>query len=535
MRTPTWIGGLGQCLDRSHPEGPELKPNASTIRRFPSVDATKPARTCAAAILSCARVQTARKDVVAYLSGSYQSIPSGTALGRYAVVELVGMGGVAEVYEAVHLGLHKRVALKVLRREVREHEEVRARFLREGKNASLIRHPNVVDVYDVGELNGLPYLVMEHLEGESLADLLDREAPLDEMTAAQLAIPVIAGVLAGHDKGVVHRDLKPENIFLARDGSRRTTPKVLDFGVSKVMSAIDAITLPDTAIGTPHYMSPEQARGERPVKPYMDQYAVGVTLYEMLTGRLPRQNLHGNDLMQSIAFGDFDSPRTWRPGLSPEMEAVILTAMAPAPGDRFPSLKEMGIALLPFASERAREHWKPEFQGRPARGGTPEVRRSSDPHAAFATDDQTMVDDQLAENHLAVLRASSGKMPVPRHALPSLWDDDEKTEFTEINDLLSKLPPDVREVMTRWRRVRAERITTERKRAAQLAQAVKQSRPPPPMAPQARDSDRPAIATTDSSIPASAPLHGGRWVTALGIAALVVAVVVTLLAIFSGD
>ncbi|MCA9607515.1 MAG: protein kinase, partial [Myxococcales bacterium] len=124
-------------------------------------------------------------------------------------VDLVGMGGVAEVYEAVHLGLHKRVALKVLRKEVREHPEVRARFLREGKNASLIRHPNVVDIYDVGELNGLPFLVMEHLEGESLADLMDREGPLDEMRAAQLLLPVIAGVWAGHEKGVVHAISSP--------------------------------------------------------------------------------------------------------------------------------------------------------------------------------------------------------------------------------------------------------------------------------------------------------------------------------------
>ncbi|MEZ4371552.1 MAG: serine/threonine-protein kinase [Polyangiaceae bacterium] len=460
---------------------------------------------------------------MAYLSGSTQSIPAGTALGRYAVVDLVGMGGVAEVYEAVHLGLHKRVALKVLRKEVREHPEVRARFLREGKNASLIRHPNVVDIYDVGELNGLPFLVMEHLEGESLADLLDREGPLDEMRAAQLLLPVIAGVWAGHEKGVVHRDLKPENIFLARDGSRRTTPKILDFGVSKAMSAADAITLPDTAIGTPHYMSPEQARGERPVKPYMDQYAVGVTLFEMMTGRLPRQDLHGNELMQSIAFGTFESPRAWRPQMTPEMEAVILTAMAPTPDQRFPTLREMGLAMLPFASGRAQDHWRPEFtQVKPPSEQL--ARRATDPPPGFADDDQTVVDDLLAASHLAELRASDPRMPAQKPVFHSLWDDDEKTEFTEINRLLDQLPPDVREVMTRWRKVRAERLSTERKRAAAFANEVRNSGRPPPM----------PTSSAPPSSSAAAEFRSNRWVAVLGIATLVVAVVLTLLVVFSG-
>src|SRR5690606_34926563 len=121
------------------------------------------------------------------------------------------------------------------------------------------------------------------------------------------------------------------------------------------------------------------------------------------------------------------------------------------PEDRFPSLKEMGIALLPFTSDRAREHWRPEFQGRPARTGPPAARRATDPPPAFTADDQTVVDDLLAESHMAVLRASSSKIPVPRQEFHSLWDDDEKTEFTEINKLLDQLPPDVREVMTRWR------------------------------------------------------------------------------------
>ncbi|MBX3183842.1 MAG: serine/threonine protein kinase [Polyangiaceae bacterium] len=388
-------------------------------------------------------------------AGSSQSIQSGTALGRYAVVDLVGMGGVAEVYEAVHLGLRKRVALKVLRREVRDHGEVRARFLREGRNASLVNHPNVVDIYDVGELNGLPYLVMEHLEGESLAELLERDGQLDEQQAVQLILPIIAGVLAGHRAGVVHRDLKPENIFLARDGHRRTTPKILDFGVSKALAATDAITMPDTAIGTPHYMSPEQARGER-VQPQMDQYAIGVMLYELLTGRLPRHALEGEALLESVAFGDFEPPSAWRPGLDSALEAVILKAMASAPAHRYPNLEELALALLPFTSTRAQEHWRPEF------AGTDSVKLRVQRAADIALSDAPAIthretDELISEEVLG--GPLSDAAPTKPHA--PLWDDDE-TGVTEISQLLPQLPPDVQAVMTRWRRARDERLMHDR-------------------------------------------------------------------------
>ncbi len=399
-------------------------------------------------------------------SGPSQSIQSGTALGRYAVVDLVGMGGVAEVYEAVHLGLRKRVALKVLRREVRDHGEVRARFLREGRNASLVNHPNVVDIYDVGELNGLPYLVMEHLEGESLAALLESQGPLDEQQAVQLILPVIAGVLAGHQAGVVHRDLKPENIFLARDGRRRTTPKILDFGVSKALATTEIITLPDTAIGTPHYMAPEQARGER-VQPQMDQYAIGVMLYELVTGRLPRHTLEGDALLESVAFGGFKPPSAWRPDLNAELEAVILRAMASTPARRYPSLEELALALLPFSSTRAQEQWRPEFAGTDSiklrvrratdiASSTPEITdRDAEALDASAPGEAGGASEpSLSATTRAILSAAPTEPHAPR------WDDDETV--TEISQLLPQLPPDVQEVMTRWRRARDERLTHER-------------------------------------------------------------------------
>ncbi|MCA9647583.1 MAG: hypothetical protein KC492_43135 [Myxococcales bacterium] len=180
--------------------------------------------------------------------------------------------------------------------------------------------------------------------------------------------------------------------------------------------------------------------------------------------------------------------------------------------------------MLPFASTRAQDHWRPEFtQVKPPSEQL--ARRATDPPPGFAVDDQTVVDDLLAAGHLAELRASDPRMKAEKPVFHSLWDDDEKTEFTEINRLLDQLPPDVREVMTRWRKVRAERLSTERKRAAAFAEQVRNSGRPPPM---------PSSTSGVPSSSAAADFRSNRWVAVLGIATLVVAVVLTLLVVFSG-
>src|SRR5262252_4179961 len=158
---------------------------------------------------------------------------AGSVVGRYLLVRLVGEGGMGAVYEATHQELGKRVAIKTLHQRHAASPERRSRFLREGRAASRIRHPNVADVYDVGIEGAHPYLVMEFLEGEELARLIAREAPLSVQRTADLLVPVVGAVAAAHDLGVVHRDLKPANIFLSAErGAVR--PKVVDFGISKV-------------------------------------------------------------------------------------------------------------------------------------------------------------------------------------------------------------------------------------------------------------------------------------------------------------
>lgn len=293
---------------------------------------------------------------------------SGTSVGQYTVTRRIGAGGMGEVYEATHSGLGKRVAIKTLRRVHAENDIVVTRFLREGQLAARIRHPHIVDVTDVGMIDGLPCLVMEYLEGESLHALFKRESPLELSRLVDLLLPVIAAVDAAHGQGVVHRDLKPANIFLAR-GYNDVTPKVLDFGISKVVqeAAPSELTTDSTFLGSPHYVSPELARGDRDLDGRSDQYSLGVILYEGACGVRPFAHRAETfmALMYAIAQGDCQPPRVHRPGISPEFERIVMRAMARQRNDRFPSTGALGRALLPFASPRTRTIWEPVFGAAP--------------------------------------------------------------------------------------------------------------------------------------------------------------------------
>ena len=286
----------------------------------------------------------------------------GILLGRYRLQRLLGSGGMGSVYAAQHEDLGKWVAVKTLHERYVTSEQVQARFVREGRAASRIRHPAIVDVYDVGTGEGRAYLVMELLEGESLARLLNRDAPLSVRRAADLLLPVISGLAAAHDQGVMHRDLKPENIFIANERSS-IQPKILDFGISKVQDegVTAALTGTGVLVGTPFYMSPEQARAARDVDARTDQYSVGVMLYECTTGRRPVEEESLYPLIQRIVHGDFAPPRQVNPGLPAAFERVILRAMATEATERFPTTRALGRALLDFASERVRANYADEF------------------------------------------------------------------------------------------------------------------------------------------------------------------------------
>jgi serine/threonine protein kinase len=293
------------------------------------------------------------------------TLPAGFQFGAYVIGACIGQGGMARIYRAEHRVLHKPVALKVMETALLERPDGRPRFLREGQAAAAVKHPNVVDITDVGVWQGRPYLVMELLEGEDLEQYLSRHKPLTEHDVARIMIPVIAGLATAHAAGVIHRDLKPSNIFLARGPDGEVVPKLLDFGISKLANALRALDPASTPVGelmgSPMYMSPEAVRGARDLLPQSDQYSVGVMLYECVTGRPP---FYGDSLLgvlEAVAHGQFESPRRFRPDLSTVLEVAILRAMSRDPDDRFPNVRELGRALCEAADQRTRLLWTPSF------------------------------------------------------------------------------------------------------------------------------------------------------------------------------
>ncbi|MDP3215988.1 MAG: serine/threonine-protein kinase, partial [Deltaproteobacteria bacterium] len=288
--------------------------------------------------------------------------PPGTIVGRYRLLRPLGEGGMGAVYEAVHTDLGKRVAIKILRPEVARQAESRARFLREGQAAASIHHPHVAEVFDVGQERGALYLVMELLEGENLYEHLYRVGPLPVDRCVDLLLPVCAALAVAHEQGIVHRDVKPENVFLARSRHGVLQPKLLDFGISKVpLPGGGRLTATSSLLGTPHYMSPEQAQEGGRVDARSDQYAFGVVLYECSTGRRPFEGDDLYPLLHAIVRGDSLPPRAVRPELPVAFEAVVQRAMAVDPAARFADMHHLGGALLPFAGPAAQAAWAPVF------------------------------------------------------------------------------------------------------------------------------------------------------------------------------
>jgi len=278
--------------------------------------------------------------------------------GRYRVVRKLGDGAMGAVYEAENVLIRRHVAIKVLHPHVAERDDAVRRFEREAQAAGRIGSPHIVEVLDMGELpGGARFLVMELLEGITLSQRIRDAGRLTPEEAASVVLQLLAGLGAAHAADIVHRDLKPANVFLAQNRTGGDFVKILDFGVSKFASHGDdmAATGGGLVLGTPFYMSPEQAKGARHIDCRSDLYAVGVILYECVTGKVPFEAETLNELIFRIVLEAPPPVETLVPDLDPAFVAILHKAMAREIGERYQTARELHDALAHWlAPDRAR-------------------------------------------------------------------------------------------------------------------------------------------------------------------------------------
>jgi serine/threonine-protein kinase len=264
---------------------------------------------------------------------------------RYEVGEILGFGGMSEVHLARDLRLHRDVAIKVLRADLARDPSFYLRFRREAQNAAALNHPAIVAVYDTGEAETatgpLPYIVMEYVDGVTLRDIVHTEGPMPGKRAIEVIADACQALNFSHQHGIIHRDVKPANIMISKTGA----VKVMDFGIARALSDANSVTQTSAVIGTAQYLSPEQARGEK-VDARSDVYSLGCVLYEILTGEPP----FVGDTPVAVAYQhvreDPIPPSVRHPGISPELDAVVLKSLAKNPDNRYQTAAEMRADLI---------------------------------------------------------------------------------------------------------------------------------------------------------------------------------------------
>jgi eukaryotic-like serine/threonine-protein kinase len=269
----------------------------------------------------------------------------------FRLTGLIGKGGMGTVYEGTQLRLNKRVAIKLLSRDLSSNQEALARFHREAEVTSQLGHPHIVHVFDFGTApSGEPYLVMEYLEGEDLDQRIRRAGRLRLPDVISIVKQIASALAATHARGIVHRDLKPANIFLLEVEGERDFVKIVDFGISKVRAASVRITGDSVVIGTPNYMSPEQATGQLEIDHKTDQWSLACIAYEMLSGRGPFIGDSVQSLLYQVVHQEPPALRSLVPGLPAEVESVIGRALAKRQSDRFATVNAFSRALTAATS-----------------------------------------------------------------------------------------------------------------------------------------------------------------------------------------
>lgn len=306
----------------------------------------------------------------------------GKMLGnRYEIIAMLGAGGMANVYRARCTVLNRVVTVKVLRKELAEDKDFVRRFQMEAQAVALLSHPNIVSIYDVGEEDGLPYLVMEYVEGANLKEIIRQKGALPPAEAVNIGIQVCAALEHAHSKGIIHRDIKPHNILMTPGGR----VKVTDFGLARVLSIPSAtMTQSGSVMGSVHYFSPEQARGED-VTPQSDIYSLGVVLYEIVSGQVPYQGDNPVSIALKHLQEEPKSLRALNPTIPNELEQIIFRAMAKDPKNRFASAEQMQQALSeghPVDSLQPSEEEQTRLIPLPKQGETKRTKKKKRLHPA---------------------------------------------------------------------------------------------------------------------------------------------------------
>jgi putative nucleotidyltransferase with HDIG domain len=355
----------------------------------------------------------------------------GKIFGEYRLVTALRSGGMGTVYYAEHALIGHRAAVKILRPELARDPQVVARFLTEARAVNDIRHPNVVEITDMGQVGDLHYIVMSFLEGETLGERLERDKTLGEPATVRIVRQVASALAAAHDRNIVHRDLKPENVFLLNHPDYPDYVKVLDFGIAKLIGGDPSTsphnTLVGTVIGTPAYMSPEQCRGDPNLDHRSDIYSLGVMLYEMTAGVLPFRFEATAETLQAHVQTPPVPPIEINRKLSKHMNDAILRALQKDPTQRFASMRELRDAVenipRPVPSAHASVAEEETFERREKR------------EATFVVDKLTSIIRKRLDSDALVVPS----MPAIALQCMRLLDDPNQT-FKQVSELAGKEP-----------------------------------------------------------------------------------------------
>jgi len=288
------------------------------------------------------QVNTGTQEVV-----SIANLQGKTIGGKYEVQSILGEGGMAVVYKAYHKHMERTVVIKVMQGWLMSNKNSLERFEREYKLTAKLNHPNIVNVYDVGFLSQQePYLVMEFIKGESLAEKVGRQGAMPLATVANITIQICRGLQEAHSMGIIHRDLKPENILLQEKSDRPDWVKIVDFGISHLVAGSKRLTKTGKMVGTPEYIAPEQLR-DRPIDIRADIYALGIIIFEMLTGTVPFTAESTEAVLMKHLLEDTPQLSTYREDISDDslFSQIVIKALQKNPDDRYQTATELRLDM----------------------------------------------------------------------------------------------------------------------------------------------------------------------------------------------